>query len=83
MCAFPLDQQLNKTMKMLRQRDRADSFFDIISIEGRDDVFDEMENRIENLVNGAMDFLLDCPSYDLKASHTSDNPHVKVDLEVF
>ena len=68
---------------MFKQRDRADSFFDILSVDGKDDVFDDMENRIEELVNGAMGFLLDCPSYDLKDSHTVDNPHIKIDLEVF
>lgn len=70
-------------MKLIRQRDRADSFFDIISVDGKDDVFDDMENRVEEYVNGAISFLLDCPSYDLKSNHTVENPHVKVDLEVF
>ena len=46
-------------------------------------MFDEMEDRVHKMVNGAMDFLLDCPSYDLQTMHTAANPHIKVDIEVF
>ena len=46
-------------------RNRVNSFFDLISVDGKDNVMDEMESKVEQLVNGAMDFLLDSPSYDV------------------
>lgn len=53
------------------QRDRINSFFDLIEVDGKDDVFDEMEEKVEMLVNGAIEFLLDSPVYDLEANHSN------------
>lgn len=35
-----------------------DSFFELIDIEGKDDVMDEMEIQVEKQVNTSIDFIL-------------------------
>lgn len=44
---------------------RSDSFFDIIDVNGKDNVFDDLELKVEMLVNRSMDFILDLPEYSI------------------
>lgn len=55
-----------------------DGFFELIDIDGKDDVVGLMENQIEIRINRAVGFLLDLPEYSLKDK--ADNPHIKIDL---
>ena len=47
------------------QMDRQGSFFDIIDVEGKDNVFDDLELKVEMLVNKSMDLILDLPEYNI------------------
>ena len=38
---------------------RQDSFFDIIDVNGKDNVFEDLEVKVEMLVNRSMDLILD------------------------
>ena len=43
----------------------------------------ELEEKVEMLLNGAVQFLMDRPDYDLHIKHTKENPHIKIDIDKY
>ena len=59
------------------------SFFELIDIEGDDNVVPELEKKVEYLVNTSIDYLLAMPDYDLDTNMRESNPHIKIDIDKY
>jgi len=62
---------------MLKDSGSNESFFELIDIEGKDDVLGEMEQQIAGLVNSAIGFVLNLPNYNLRRDLIDNNPNIK------
>lgn len=91
MCRDDLNSRLNELQKHLsheltpseaNERCQA-SFFELVDIQGKDDVMGDMESRTRYLLRNALDYMLKLPSYNMEAAHTVENPHIKVDLDYY
>ena len=58
------------------------SFFELIDIRGKDDVTNDLETRVEQMVNTAIGFLINMKEYNVKQK-MKENPHLKVNLETY
>lgn len=59
----------------------AASFFELIDIDGEDDVFEDLNKKTLSLLNNAVNYMLGLSTYDIKSNHCKENPHLKVDLK--
>ena len=58
------------------------SFFELIDTEGKDDVTNDLEKKVEQMVNTAIGFLINMKEYNVKQK-MKENPHLKVNLETY
>ena len=60
-----------------------DSFFELIDIEGKDNVLPDLESTVERLINSAVGYLLNMTAeYQVQGNFTDiQNPHFSVDLQ--
>lgn len=75
-CRFDMKKRSNVTNSEIES-----SFFELIDIDGKDDVFPELEKRIEVLINQAVAFILLQKEYKVQGEQSLTNPFFKVDLE--
>jgi len=52
--------------------------FDLIDLDEKDDVVSDMETQVEKLINGAVEWLMQLPDYNIREYALNDNPHIKV-----
>ena len=82
--ACPICRQSILTEKIKRTNSELEqSFFELIDVDGKDNVIPELESQIEQLMNSAINFLLDMEEYQVEQNMTDNNPHIKVDLDYF
>ena len=68
-----------ETVKTRLTRSMNKSFFEIIDLDGKDDVIDGMEAQVENIVNQAIDCILNLPEFNIRAEIiNNNNEHIKV-----
>ena len=60
----------------------SNSFFELIDLDGRDDVTDNLEVQVVKHVNSAVNFLLDLQEYNY-VEQSEGNPHNKIDLDKY
>lgn len=81
MCRSSIHDGLN--MLSGRKSVNNNSFFELIDIEGEDNVLPDLEKKVEYLVNSSIEYLLNMPEFDLAANLTESNPFIKVDIEKY